>query len=159
MKADENWWLNSATYLSNISVSFDQEERDELVAFLNEALQFAKENCKGKSLKVFNDLVGDFTRDGCYIFACNYDGRTLAFPYQPDLIGASRIDVQDPNGVYFVQKAIDTAKEGNGFHCYIYADLSRNMTLAPKLSYIANVDNTWFLGSGIYSNGEEASGL
>ena len=30
---------------------------------------------------------------------------------------------------------------------------------ALKLSYIANIDNTWFLGSGIYLKGEEASGL
>jgi signal transduction histidine kinase len=49
------------------------------------------------------------------------------------------------------------AKEGNGLHYYIYADPSRNMTQALKLSYVANVDNTWFLGSGIYSKGEKAS--
>ena len=116
-----------------------------------------KRQGKEKSLEVFNDPVSNFTRDGRYIFAYNYDGRTLALPYQPDLIGTSRIDAQDPNGVYFVQQAIDTASGENGFHYYIYADPSRNMTLAPKLSYVANVDNTWFLGSGIYSKGEEAS--
>ena len=46
---------------------------------------------------------------------------------------------------------------GNGFLYYIYPDPSRNMTQTLKLSYVANVDNTWFLGSGIYAKGEEAS--
>ena len=32
------------------------------------------------------------------------------------------------------------------------------MTQALKIGYVVNVDNTWFLGSGIYANDEEASG-
>ena len=30
------------------------------------------------------------------------------------------------------------------------------MTQALKLSYVANVDDTWFLGSGIYAKGEDS---
>lgn len=156
MKVDDNWWLGSGLYLSNISASFDQEERDELVAFVNEALQFAKGNGKEKSLEAFNDPKGNFTREGRYIFAYDYEGRTLALPYQPELIGTNRFDAQDPNGVYFIQQAIDVARMGNGFLYYIYPDSSRNMTLALKLSYVANIDDTWFLGSGIYAKGKEA---
>jgi polar amino acid transport system substrate-binding protein len=77
----------------------------------------------------------------------------LALPYQSELIGTDRFDSQDPNGVYFVQKAIDTARMGNGFFYYIYPDSSRNMTQALKLSYVVKVDDTWFLGSGIYAKG------
>jgi len=50
------------------------------------------------------------------------------------------------------------ARIGNGFSYYIYPDPSRNMTQALKIGYVVNVDNTWFLGSGIYANDEEASG-
>lgn len=32
--------------------------------------------------------------------------------------------------------------------------LSRNMTQALKLSYTANADSTWYLGSGIYTESE-----
>jgi signal transduction histidine kinase len=155
MEVDDNWFLGSGLYLSNISTSFDQKERDELVAYVNEAKQFAKENGKEDSLAVFNDLGGNFTRDGRYIFAYDHEGGTLALPYQPELIGTNRLDVQDPNGVYFLQQAIYTARLGNGFFYYIYSDPSRNMTQALKLSYVTNVDGTWFLGSGIYAKGEE----
>ncbi|MCX6642189.1 MAG: cache domain-containing protein [Candidatus Bathyarchaeota archaeon] len=96
-------YLGSGLYLSNISASFDQEERDELVAYVDKALQFAKENGKEKALEVFNDPEGNFTRDGRYIFAYDYEGQNLALPYQPELVGTSRIDVQDPNGVYFIR--------------------------------------------------------
>jgi polar amino acid transport system substrate-binding protein len=95
MKVDETWFLGSGLYLSNISASFDQEERNELVAFANEALKFAKENGKKKSLEVFNDPESNFAREGRYIFAYDYDGRTLALPYQPELIGTNRFNVQD----------------------------------------------------------------
>lgn len=153
MKVDDDWWLGSGLYFSNVSASFDQARRDELVAFVDEALQFAKENGRQKSLEVFNNQSGNFTRDGRYIFAYDYEGKTLALPYQPDLVGTNRIDAQDPNGVYFVQQAIDVARMGNGFFYYIYPDASRNMTPALKLSYAANVDDNWFLGSGNYAEG------
>jgi signal transduction histidine kinase len=157
MKVDDNWFLGSGLYLSNISASFDQKDRDELVAYVNEAQHFAKENGKQKSLEVFNDINGSFTRDGRYIFARDYNGRSLALPYQPEVIGTNGIDNQDPNGVYLIRQLIDVAKMGNGFTYYIYPDPSRNMTPALKLSYVANVDNTWFLGSGIYAQGEYSS--
>jgi ABC-type amino acid transport substrate-binding protein len=147
-------YLGSGLYLSNISASFDQKERDELAAFVEEARQFALKRGKQKSLQVFNDPKGNFTRDGRYIFAYDYEGKTLALPYQPELIGTNRIDALDSNGVDFVRQAIDMARMGNGFNYYIYPDPSRNMTQALKLSYVANIDDTWFLGSGIYAGNE-----
>jgi len=151
MKVDDDWWLGSGLYFSNTSATFDQAEKEDLVDFVEEARSFARENGKEKSLEVFNDPAGDFTRDGRYIFAYDYEGLTLALPYQPELVGTTRIDAQDINGVDFVQQAIDTAKMGDGFLYYVYPDSSRNMTQALKLSYVADVDGTWFLGSGIYT--------
>ena len=120
---------------------------------MNDALQFAKKNGKQKALAVFNDQKGNFTRDGLYIFAYDYDGKNLALPFQPNLVGTNRIDVRDPNGVDFVRQSIDLARMGSGFHYYVYPDPSRNMTPELKLSYVANVDGTWYLGAGIYAKG------
>ena len=153
-KVDDSLWLGSGTYLSNISASFGQEERDELVTYVDEALQFVHENGKEKALEAFNYPKGNFTRDGRYIFAYDYNGRTLALPFQPELIGTNRIDAKDPNGVDFVSQSIDAARMGSGFVYYIYPDASRNMTPALKLSYVVNVNDTWYLGSGIYTKSE-----
>ena len=151
---DDRLWLGSGTYLSNISASFSQEEKDELVTFVDEALQYVRENGKEKALKVFNDPKGNFSRDGRYIFAYDYNGLTLALPKQPELIGKNRADARDPNGVNINQLAIDADRLGNGFFYYIYPDSSRNMTPALKLGYAVNVDDAWYLGSGIYAKGE-----
>ena len=149
----------AASRLTADGVGYDNAknimEKNRLMAFVDEAATYVKDNGREKALEVFNDLKGNFTRDGRYIFAYDYEGRTLALPYQPQLIGTSRIDALDPNGVDFIQQAIDMARMGNGFIYYIYSDLSRNMTQALKLSYVVNVDGTWFLGSGIYAKGEE----
>lgn len=153
-KVDANMWLGSGTYLSNISASFGQEERDELVAFVEKAVGFAHENGKELALQAFNDPNGNFTRDGIYIFAYDYDGWTLAHPYQPELIGTSRIDAKDPNGIEINQQAVNAAKFGNGLFYYIYPDPSKNMTQALKLGYVVDVDGTWYLGSGIYAKNE-----
>lgn len=151
---NDSLYLGSGLYLSDISASFDKNEISELMAYVNEALQFAKENGKQKALEVFNNPEGNFTRDGRYIFAYDYEGHVLALPFQPELINTSRIDAQDPNGVDFIRQVIDVAKMGNGSLYYVYPDSSRNMTQALKLSYVANVDDSWFLGSGIYANSE-----
>ncbi|NYT08773.1 MAG: sodium:calcium antiporter, partial [Methanosarcinales archaeon] len=89
---------------------------------------------------------------GLYIFAYDYGGRNLALSHQPELVGTNRIDAQDPNGVYFIQQITDMAKNGDGFAYYVYPDPSNNMTQELKLSYVMDVDGTWFLGSGIYSS-------
>ena len=154
---NDSIYLGSGLYLSDIPASFDQAERDGLVAYVNEALKFAEENGKETALEAFNDPEGNFTRDGRYIFAYDYEGQNLALPFQPELVGINRIDAQDPNGVYFIQQIIDVARAGDGFTYYVYPDPSKNMTEALKLSYAANVDDTWFLGSGIYSSYEDAS--
>ena len=154
---NDSLYLGSGLYLSNISASFDQDEIDELIVYVDEALQFAQENGKEKALEVYNDPEGNFTRDERYIFAYDYDGQNLALPHQPELVGTNRIDAQDPNGVYFIQQVIDVAKMGNGSLYYIYPDPSRNMAERLKLSYVVDIDGTWFLGSGIYADNDAAN--
>ena len=154
---NDSLYLGSGLYLSNISASFDQDEIDELIVYVDEALQFAQENGKEKAPEVYNDPEGNFTRDERYIFAYDYDGQNLALPHQPELVGTNRIDAQDPNGVYFIQQVIDVAKMGNGSLYYIYPDPSRNMADRLKLSYVVDIDGTWFLGSGIYADNDAAN--
>ena len=149
---NDSLYLGSGLYISDVPASFDKDEINELVSFVERALQFAKKNGKQKSLAVFNDLNGNFTRDGRYIFAYDYEGQTLAHPCHPELIGTSRINALDPNGVDYIRQLIDAARIGNVFLYYIYPDSSR-----LKLSYVVSVDDTWFLGSGIYAKDEEAT--
>ena len=150
-KVDDNWWLGSGIYLSNMSANFSQESRNNLIDFVESAVKYAKDNGKDRALKVFNDKNGTFFKKGLYVFADDYAGNTLALPTQPELISKNRIDVEDPNGVKLVRDMIDVAKNGGGFTYYIYPDPERNMTPGFKLSYVAKVDNNWWLAAGVYA--------
>lgn len=156
-KVDDDWFLGSGIYLTNISATFDQKEKDDLVAYVNEALKFAKENGRQKAIEVFNDPKGNFTRDRRYIFAADYNGTSLALPFQTELRGKNLIDAKDRNGVKFGRLAPNIARGGNGFYYVFYPDPSRNMAPMLKLIYVTDVDGTWFLGSGIYAKGNETS--
>jgi polar amino acid transport system substrate-binding protein len=154
MKVDDEWWLGSGLYLPEVSAAFDGEEREDLVAFVEEALEFARKKGKDEAIAAFNDPSGEFTRDGSYIFAYDYEGTTLALPHQQHLLGERRIEAEDPRGVRFIQEAIDAARNGSRFLYYIYPDPEREMSPTLKLSLVADVDGTWFLGTRIYSGAD-----
>jgi signal transduction histidine kinase len=116
MKVADDWWLGSGLYLSSVSASFDREKREELIAFVEEALQSAKVNGREKSLAAFDDRSGNFSRDGLHIFAYDYEGRILSSSQQPELMGPG-----DPAGRHQMLK---TAADPNAYE--IVYTLSEN---------------------------------
>jgi signal transduction histidine kinase len=151
-KVDDDWWVGSGVYLSDVPAFFQSESRENLVAFVDEAVKYADENGRKKALQAFNDKNGSFVRGNLYIFAYDYNGTVLSLPYQPRLLGSNRSDAKDANGVRFVLNCIDQAKRGEGDLYYIYANPSRNMEEELKLGYVKRVDSNWWLGAGIYAS-------
>jgi signal transduction histidine kinase len=149
---DDSYWLGAGTYLDNVSANFNQTSKTDLVSFVKDAAAYAKSNGKDSAVKAFNDKNGQFMKNGLYVFAYDFQGNTLAAPTQPDLIGTSRIDVKDPNGVKLIRDMADIAKNNEtGYLYYIYADPSKNMQQRLKLSYVTKIDDTWWLGAGTYA--------
>ena len=149
---DDNWWVGSGVYLSDVPAFFQSESRDNLVAFVDEAAKYAEENGREKALQAFNDRNGSFVSGNLYIFAYDFNGTTLSLPYQPELLGSKRMDAKDSNGIAFVRNCIDQAKRGEGYLYYIYPNPSRNMEDDLKLSYVRGIDNDWCVGAGIYAS-------
>ncbi|HDR73012.1 MAG TPA: hypothetical protein ENN85_03760 [Methanoculleus sp.] len=92
---------------------------------------------------------GACVRNNLYIYAFDYQGTTLALPYQPQLIGTDLSGLQDPFGVNYTRIEIFLAEQGGGFIYYHYPNPARNMTVEPKMSFVAPVDETWWLGAGV----------
>lgn len=153
MKMDESSFLGSGIYVSNMSANFSQSSRSNLTSLVDSAVRYASENGKEKALKEFNDKNSTFFKGDMYIFAYDFNGTALAAPTQPDIIGTNRMDIKDPNGVKIVRNMLDQAKteEGKGLTYYIYPDPAENMTDRLKLSYIEKVDDSWWLGAGLYA--------
>jgi signal transduction histidine kinase len=148
---DPEWFVASGEYISGYTPDFSAIERETLVSFVERARDYAREQGREKSLEAFNNASGEFVEGDLYVFAYDTNGTNLALPFQPDLIGKSRWDLTDANGVLFIRGLRDTALSwGGGFYYYTYQNPAENFTEELKLSYVLPVDDTWFVGSGVY---------
>ncbi|HPQ76618.1 MAG TPA: cache domain-containing protein, partial [Methanoregulaceae archaeon] len=84
-----------------------------------------------------------------YIFALDYNGTLLAYRVDPGRVGESDLGVVRAYGVRSADASIEIARSGGGFVVY---SIKNPVTgdIEQKLSYIRPVDDTWWLGSGIY---------
>ncbi|MFA4956811.1 MAG: cache domain-containing protein [Candidatus Methanoperedens sp.] len=155
MMVDQDWLIGSGIYEAErddpiVKVGGDPQVRDSLKSFVDEAISYARKNGKDAAIREFNDINGTFVRGNLYIYAFDYQGTTLALPYQPRLIGTDLFGLQDPFGVNYTRIEISLAQHGGGFIFYHYLNPARNMTLEPKMSYVQKVDETWWIGVGTY---------
>jgi polar amino acid transport system substrate-binding protein len=96
------------------------------------------------------DLEGPWVRGNVYIFAHDFNGTALALPYLPSEVGTYRLDIQDERGAYIDQDMRSIAlNDGSGFYEYVWTNPITDRT-EPKVSYVMKVDETWWLGAGIY---------
>lgn len=124
--------------------------KEDVVAFVNEAVEYVKANGEEKSLAVFSDPKGTFNRGELYIFAYDFNGINLAHGGNKVYIAQNLINMKDPNGVMVIQELIERAKLGNGWLDYMW-DNPQTKKVEPKAGYVVKVDDNWWLGSGIYT--------
>lgn len=156
MSVDEDWWLGSGIYNPE-SGDGGFSSRGELAAYVNQSAEYARKAGKEAALAAFNDVTGMFVEGDRYLFAYDYEGNTLALPYQPCLVGTNRLDYEDVNGVRYIEEMIDNALAGGGYVSYLKLNPTTGMT-EPTLSYIVPVDDEWWIGAGFYNSTEISAG-
>lgn len=126
--------------------------REEMVKFVEEAAAYVKQAGKETALKEFSRPDGKFVRaDGeLYIYAYDFNCVCLAHGYTPELVGTDLTGKKDSSGLLVIQKLRDTAaKDGKGFVEFGWNDPATGKE-GRKLGYVLKVDETLWLGSGIY---------
>jgi len=124
--------------------------KEDLVAFVKEAVAYARANGKEKALAEFSNRNGTFFRGDLYIYAYDTNGTTIAHPVNPEKIGVNRLNETDAEGNFFIRDLRAAALNGTGFDTYYYINPSHNNAVEKKLGYVEMVDPSWWLGSGIY---------
>ncbi len=122
-----------------------------LVAFVDSAVAYVHEQGKERALREFSDPHGRFVRGELYIFAYDFNGTTLAHPVNPEKIGINRLNETEGNVGVFLSNMSAVARNGSGFYRFSYINPVRNRTMESKLGYGVKVDDTWWLGSGVYA--------
>jgi cytochrome c len=57
----------------------------DLITFVRQAVNYARENGRDKAVATFNDPKGPFVTGNLYIFAESYNGTALAEPFEHDI--------------------------------------------------------------------------
>jgi signal transduction histidine kinase len=136
---------------ANVSAASTGLPHADLVAFVDSAVAYAKENGKEKAIKEFqNNKSTEFIKGELYIFAVDFNGTTIAHPYRLDFVGKSQMTLNDTNGVIFFKNMATVAETGSGFVYYVFANPAHNRKPELKLTYVEKVDDSWWLGSGTY---------
>jgi len=129
-----------------------QEQPAKAKALVKEAVVFANKNGKEALLKETNGGQGRFHVKGgdqLYIFIYDMTGVCLGIGFQGNLVGVNRLQAKDPDGKYFLQEILQTAKaKGSGWVDYKYTNPT-NMKIEQKTSYVEYLDG-WVVGCGIY---------
>jgi len=90
-----------------------------------------------------------YGKDG-FFFVYDYDGVNLVSPKQTDLIGRNLIDLTDGSGTPVVEPLIALARNGGGYHEYVWPKPS-SAEESPIVSYVIGLqDWQWAIGTGIF---------
>jgi cytochrome c len=122
-----------------------------LVAFVQSAVAYAKTHNKEAALKEFSNPNGSFVQGELYIYAYDFNGTTLAHPFNPEKIGVNRLTEPDAKGGLFITDLRNAAMNGSGYVRFYYINPAHNRAVEPKLGYVEKVNDDWFLGSGVYT--------
>jgi len=105
------------------------------------------EQAKLQVTQILSSLI--YGRDG-YFFVYDYDGNNLVSPRQTDLINRNWVGLADENGVPVVDELIRIARQGGGYHRYLWRKPSTGKT-AEMVSYTVGLqDWRWAIGTGIF---------
>lgn len=106
-----------------------------------------REAAQARVMQILHDMT--FGDDG-YFFVYDDTGTSLVHPRLPELVGRNWWDLQDANGDFVIRNLISQARQGGGFHRYIW---NRPTTGQPaeKLGFAEYLPKWgWMFGTGLY---------
>ena len=156
-KAGDDWWLGSGIYSGTPETAATSEGAGpvtslEIKDYVDNAAEYAEANGKDAALAAFNNTTGPFVTGDVYVYALDYEGRALALPFQPELTGTDFLNRVDAAGKPYTKIEIAVVKSGGGYVLYRYPDPAANGTSRLKVSYVRPVDDTYWIGAGIYTS-------
>ncbi len=90
-----------------------------------------------------------YGQDG-FFYVFDYEGNSLVAPRQTFLIGRNWAGLEDRNGIPVVDRIIETARSGGGYHSFDWAKPSTGETARMITYQIGLQDWKWALGTGIF---------
>jgi len=152
--AGETWWIGAGAYLSD-TAGAGLEQYPEPVSAMNDLVErgaaYGRDHSREAAFAEISNQTGTLVdQEGPYLYAYDYNGTLLAHPYLQAAVGSSLIERQDPFGMKNIQALRDTARDGGGFIVFIWPNPDKENREELKIGYVLPVDDTWWVGSGVY---------
>ncbi len=123
--------------------------RDDVISFVEKAVEYANTYGKERALKEFMNTDGEFILGELYMFADSFEGIVLAHGGNPELVGQDIMEITGKRGKKIMPEMIILAKQGKGWMEYYWTNPVSKKD-ERKLTYVMKVDETWFVGAGMY---------
>jgi len=140
-------------FLAGTAVAAETGTKEECVAKSKEAAQMITAKGLDEATKEINNKQGKFVWKDTYVFLMDLDGKMLAHPMSPALIGKNLLDMKDKGdpGKLLFKEFADLAKgKGEGWVDYMWANPG-DPKPRKKVTYIYRVPGKdLFVGAGIY---------
>jgi signal transduction histidine kinase len=157
---DDTYWIFSGIIVpgyeqlreGNLTgITVRNHTRADLYDLVDRAVTSAKADGKEKTLAGINNPGGQFVQGDLFVWAEDFNGTVLADPYWKEGVGKNWMTHSDPYGAKTTVVGINAIKSGTGFTHTMFPDTAAGSTTAvPKLVYMRQVDDTWWIGGGIY---------
>ncbi len=157
---DDSYWLFSGIIIpgyeqlregNTTGITLRNHTRTEMYDLVDTAIRYEKANGREKTLAEINNPDGQFVKNDLFVWAETFDGTILADPFWKEGVGNNYIDYTDPYGAKTTVVGINAIRNGTGFSHAMFPDTAANHTASvPKLVYMKPVNETWWIGSGIY---------
>jgi signal transduction histidine kinase len=135
--------------VSHVAVAAEFGTPAESEALVKKAIAEIKANGKDKAFAEINNTKGKFTDRDLYIFVYDMNGKCVAHGFNQKMIGKDLVDMQDPDGKFYVKERIEISKtKGKGWQDYKFTN-PVTKKVENKTAYIEKIDDL-IVGSGAY---------
>ena len=143
--------LGIAVSLCLAGSAFAEATKDECVAKTKESAAMVNEKGLDAAVAEINKKDGKFVWKDSYVFLMDFDGKMLAHPMSPALIGTNVLDRRDKADKLLFKEFVEVAKsKGEGWVDYMWANPG-DPAPRKKISYIYRVPGKDLLmGAGIW---------
>ena len=128
------------------------ETSQDIKDYVDYAAVWAIEHGRDEAIAAFGNATGPFVTGDVYVYALDYEGIALALPFQPAMVGTDFTPLLDASGKPFTAVEIQLVKSGGGYILYHYPYPADDQPSMQKLSYVRPVDDTYWIGAGIYTS-------
>jgi signal transduction histidine kinase len=140
-------------FLAANAIAADMASKDECVAKTKEAAKLFNEKGQDEAIKEINNKQGKFVWKDTYVFMTDLDGKMLAHPMSPALVGTNVLGMKDKGdpGKLLFKEFVEVAKgKGEGWVDYMWTNPG-DPKPRKKITYIYRVPGkNALVGAGIY---------